>query len=306
MKIAIVGAGNVGATLALFVVQSNLGDVVLLDVVAGLPQGKALDIMQARAVLGFDSRVEGTNDYAGLRGADVAVITAGLARKPGMSRDDLIGMNGSIIRGVCEQIRCICPESIIIVVTNPLDVMGYLAMKVTGFPRERVLGMAGVLDAARFRAFVGDELGVHPRDVSAMVLGGHGESMGPLVDGAFAGSGAVKELIGGDRLKAIVERTRNGGAEIVSLLKTGSAYYAPAASVLEMLRAICNDSGDVLPASVFLEGEYGIAGCFVGVPVRLGRRGLVSVEELDLGEDDLAQLRTSAEAVKDLCVSNFG
>lgn len=297
MKIAIIGSGNVGSTLALLAAQGEVGDVVMLDVVEGLPQGKALDMMHARAVLGFKSTVTGTNDYADIAGSDVVVVTAGLARKPGMSRDDLTQKNAEIIRGVCGNIRDVCPDCIIIMVSNPLDAMSYLALKVTGFPRERVVGMAGVLDAARFRAFVGEELGVHSADVSAMVLGGHGDSMVPLVNEASVESKPLSELLRKENLEAIVERTRKGGAEIVSLLKTGSAYYAPASSVLHMIRAIRDDSGDMLPASVLLEGEYGIEGVFVGVPVKLGRKGVVSIVELEITDDDLAALRSSAEAV---------
>jgi malate dehydrogenase len=306
MKVGIVGGGNVGATLALYVAQSDLAGVVLLDVVEGMPQGKALDMMQARAVLGFSSKVAGTNDYADLVGSDVVVVTAGFPRKPGMSRDDLVAKNAEVITSVCTSVKDVCPECIIIMVTNPLDVMSYLAMKVTGFPRERVLGMAGVLDAARFRTFIGMELDAHPDGISAMVLGGHGDSMVPLVEGATVDSKPLKDLVPRDKLDSIVERTRKGGAEIVSLLKTGSAYYAPAASVFRMLHAIKDDSGDVLPVSVMLQGEYGIEGVFAGVPVKLGGKGLMSVEEFSLSDSDLSSLRSSAKAVKDLCESHFG
>jgi malate dehydrogenase len=305
MKLSIIGSGNVGSTLALLAAQGEIGDVVMLDVVESMPQGKALDMMQARAVLGFKSTVAGTNDYADIAGSDVVVVTAGLARKPGMSRDDLIQKNAQIITVVCEQIRETCPDCILIMVSNPLDAMSYLALKVTGFPRERVIGMAGVLDAARFRAFVGEELGAHSADVDAMVLGGHGDSMVPLVDGATVNSKPLSGLIPAGKLDSIVERTRKGGAEIVSLLKTGSAYYAPASSAYQMVKAINVDSDETLPASVFLKGEYGIDGVFVGVPVRLDGNGLASIVELDLKEDDLAALRSSAQAVKELCLTHF-
>ncbi len=295
-----------GSTLALFAAQAELGDVVMLDVVEGMPQGKALDMMQARAVLGFKSTVTGTNDYADIAGSDVVVVTAGLARKPGMSRDDLIQKNAQIITAVCGSIKEVCPDCILIMVSNPLDAMSYLALKVTAFPRERVIGMAGVLDAARFRAFVGEELGAHSSDVSAMVLGGHGDSMVPLVDEASVNSKPLGGLLPKEKLNAIVERTRKGGAEIVSLLKTGSAYYAPASSVYRMIEAIGSSSDEVLPASVLLEGEYGIEGVFVGVPVKLGRKGVASIVELSLGDNDLAALRSSAQAVKELCLSHFG
>ncbi len=306
MKVGIVGGGNVGATLALYTAQSDLADVMLLDVVEGMPQGKALDMMQARTVLGFSSRITGTNDYRDLAGCDVVVITAGFPRKPGMSRDDLVTKNAEVITAVCTSVKDVCPDCIIIMVTNPLDVMSYLAMKVTGFPRERVLGMAGVLDAARFRTFIGMELNAHPNGISAMVLGGHGDSMVPVVEGATVDSKPLKEVMGGDRLDALVERTRKGGAEIVSLLKTGSAYYAPAASVFLMLQAIKKGSDELLPVSVLLQGEYGIDGVFVGVPVRLGPGGLDSVEELSLEDRDLSALQSSASAVKVLCESHFG
>ncbi len=305
MKLAIIGSGNVGSTLALLAAQGEIGDVVMLDVVEGMPQGKALDMMQARAVLGFEPTVTGTNDYADIAGSDIVVVTAGLARKPGMSRDDLIQKNAKIITAVCEKIRDVCPNCIVIMVSNPLDAMSYLALKVTGFPREKVIGMAGVLDAARFRTFVGEELGAHSSDVSAMVLGGHGDSMVPLVDGASVNSKPLGGLLPKEKLAAIVERTRKGGAEIVSLLKTGSAYYAPASSVYHMIKAISIDSNEAIPASVLLDGEYGIEGVFVGVPVKLGRKGVVSIVELPLGDDDLAALRSSAEAVKSLCLSHF-
>lgn len=305
MKVAIIGSGNVGSTLALLTAQGELADVVLLDVVEGLPQGKALDMMQARAILGFKPTVEGTNDYADIAGSDVIVVTAGLARKPGMSRDDLIQKNAGIITGICGEIRKACPDCILIMVSNPLDAMSYLALKITGFPRERVIGMAGVLDAARFKTFVGEELGVHSAGVSAMVLGGHGDSMVPVTADASVGSKPLTQLLPPEKLNSIIERTRRGGAEIVSLLKTGSAYYAPAGAVFHMLRAIRDGSDETIPASVMLRGEYGIDGVFAGVPVKLGPKGVVSIVELELGADDLASLRSSAKAVKELCLSHF-
>ncbi|MFC1671781.1 malate dehydrogenase [Planctomycetota bacterium] len=306
MKVGIIGGGNVGATLALFTAQSGLADVVLLDIVEGVPQGKALDMMQARAVLGFSPEVVGTNDYKDLAGCNVVVITAGFPRKPGMSRDDLVVKNAEVITSVCTGVREVCPDCIIIMVTNPLDAMSYLAMQVTGFPRERVLGMAGVLDAARFRAFIGMDLDVHPESVAAMVLGGHGDSMVPVVEGSTVNSTPLKEAVPSEKLDTIVERTRKGGAEIVALLKTGSAYYAPAASAFCMLQAIAGETDGPLPVSVLLQGEYGIHGVFVGVPVHLGSTGLMSIEELFISDTDLSSLQSSAQAVKDLCESHFG
>jgi malate dehydrogenase len=299
-KITVVGAGNVGATAAQRIAEKQLArHVVMVDVADGIPQGKGLDQYQSAAIEGFDSLVTGTNDYAETAGSDIVVITAGIARKPGMSRDDLLATNAGIVRQVCEAMKATSPDAIIIMVSNPLDVMCYVAKKVTGFPRERVIGMAGVLDTARFRAFLAQAMDVSVRDIQAMVLGGHGDTMVPLVSYTSVSGIPVTQLLDRARLDAIVTRTRSGGAEIVKYLKTGSAYYAPSAAAVEMVKAIVNDEKRVLPCAAWLEGEYGMSGLFLGVPCKLGRRGLERIYEVELTASERAELAKSAEAVRE-------
>ncbi|MDO8445852.1 MAG: malate dehydrogenase [Deltaproteobacteria bacterium] len=299
-KITIIGAGNVGATAAHWAASKELGDVVLLDVAEGVPQGKALDLMEAAPIEGFDCNITGTNSYEDTANSDVVIITAGLARKPGMSRDDLLLKNADIIRGVSGQVARYSPEAYIIMVSNPLDAMSHVAMKATGFPKNRVVGMAGVLDAARFRTFVAMELNVSVEDVHALVLGGHGDTMVPLARLCNVSGVPITNLISKDRIDAIVERTRNAGAEIVNLLKSGSAYYSPAASAVQMAEAILKDKKRVIPCAAYLEGEYGIKGLFVGVPVKLGAGGIEKIIELELTPHEMEELNKSAKAVKGL------
>ena len=296
--ITVVGAGNVGATTAQRLAEKELSRrVVLVDIVEGVPQGKGLDQWQTAPIEGFDSRVIGTNGYQETAGSEIVIITAGIARKPGMSRDDLMNTNAGIVKAVSEQVAKTSPNAIIIVVSNPLDVMCYVAKKVTGFPRERVLGMAGVLDTARYRAFLAEALDVSVRDIQAMVLGGHGDTMVPLVNYTNVSGIPITQLMPRDTLDKIVDRTRKGGAEIVSLLKTGSAYYAPSAAAVQMAEAIVNDQKRILPCSAWLEGEYGHKGLFLGVPCKIGRKGLESIIEVELSADERAALAKSAEAV---------
>ena len=299
-KITVVGAGNVGATAAQRVAEKELArTVVLVDIAEGIPQGKGLDQWQSAPIEGFDSRVIGTNGYDETKGSDVVIITAGIARKPGMSRDDLLNTNAGIVKQVSEQVRQSSPDAIVIVVSNPLDVMCYVAKEVTGFPRERVIGMAGVLDTARYRAFLADAMDVSVRDISAMVLGGHGDTMVPLISYTTVSGIPVRQLLAQDKLDAIVDRTRNGGAEIVKHLKTGSAYYAPSAGAVEMAEAIVKDNKRILPCSAWLEGEYGMQGLYLGVPCKLGRRGLERIIEVELTDAERAALAKSAEAVRE-------
>jgi malate dehydrogenase len=299
-KITVVGAGNVGATAAQRVAEKELArTVVMVDVVEGIPQGKALDQWQSAPIEGFDSRVIGTNGYEETAGSDIVIITAGIARKPGMSRDDLLNTNAGIVKQVAENIKRTSRNAIVIVVSNPLDVMAWVAKEVTGFPRERVIGMAGVLDTARYRAFLAEAIDVSVRDIHAMVLGGHGDTMVPLISYTTVSGIPVTQFIDRARLDAIVDRTRNGGAEIVKHLKTGSAYYAPSAGAVEMAEAIVKDSKRVLPCSAWLDGEYGLRGLFLGVPCKLGRKGLEQIIEVELTADERAALAKSAEAVRD-------
>lgn len=296
--VAVIGAGQVGATTAQRILEKGLADVVLFDVVEGMPQGKALDLMEAAPLEGHDRQIKGTNDYKDIAGAEIVVVTAGLPRKPGMSREDLLAMNAKIIRDVCSQIKTHAPDSKLIIVTNPLDIMTYLAFKVTGFPTERVFGMAGVLDAARMRFFVAERLNIVPRDVEAVVLGGHGDLMVPVSSHSRAQKKPVKDLIPPVELGQIEQRTRDGGAEVVALLKTGSAFYAPASSVTEMVKAILNDEKKVLPVCAYLGGEYGIRDIYFGVPAALGKKGIEKVSEIALTADEKKSLLASAEKVK--------
>ena len=299
-KITVVGAGNVGATTAQRIAEKELArTVVMVDVAEGIPQGKGLDQWQSAPIEGFDSRVIGSNGYDETAGSELVVITAGIARKPGMSRDDLLNTNAGIVRQVSEQIRASSPEAIVIVVSNPLDVMCYVAKEVTGFPRERVIGMAGVLDTARYRAFLAEALDVSVRDIQAMVLGGHGDTMVPLVSYTTVSGIPVTQLMERATLDAIVDRTRNGGAEIVKHLKTGSAYYAPSAGAVQMVEAIVRDQRRILPCAAWLEGEYGMSGLYLGVPCKLGRGGLQQVLEVELTDEERAALERSAQAVRD-------
>jgi malate dehydrogenase len=298
--ITVVGAGNVGATTAQRVAEKELARrVVMVDVVDGVPQGKGLDQWQSAPIEGFDSRIIGTNGYDETAGSDVVIITAGIARKPGMSRDDLLNTNAGIVKQVSEQIARTSPNAIIIVVSNPLDVMCYVAKKVTGFPRERVIGMAGVLDTGRYRAFLAEALDVSVRDIQAMVLGGHGDTMVPLIGYTTVSGIPVTQLLDRKTLDDIVDRTRNGGAEIVKYLKTGSAYYAPSSGAVQMAEAIVNDQKRVLPCAAWLEGEYGMSGLFLGVPVKLGRGGMEKILEVELTPKERVDLGKSAEAVRE-------
>ena len=298
-KVAVVGAGNVGATAAQRLAEKSLArTVIMIDVVEGVPQGKGLDQWQSGPVEGFDTRVIGTNGYDEASGADVFVVTAGIARKPGMSRDDLVKTNAGIVRSVSEQIARVAPKSIIVVVSNPLDVMCYVTMKTTGFPRERVLGMAGVLDTARYRMFLSEALDVSVEDIQAMVLGGHGDTMVPLVSYTTVSGIPVTQLMDRAKLDPIVDRARNGGAEIVGFLKTGSAYYAPSAAAVQMVEAIALDKRRILPCSAWLQGEFGLKDVFCGVPCKLGRGGLEKIVEIMLTAEERAALHQSAEAVR--------
>ena len=299
-KVTVIGAGNVGATTAQRIAEAGLADVVLVDIVDGLPQGKGLDLAEAAPVVGHDARILGTNDYADTAGSDIIVVTSGIPRKPGMSRDDLIATNAGIVGGVVKAAAAVSPDAILIIVTNPLDVMCHVAMRASGFPRERVLGMAGVLDSARFRTFIAMELGVSVEDVHAFVLGGHGDTMVPLSRYSTVAGVPITELLPAERVKALEARTANGGAEIVALLKTGSAYYAPAASTFEMVDAILRDRKRVLPCATYLQGEFGVDGLFVGVPVVLGKDGLERVFEITLTDEERVAFDRSVAAVKDL------
>ena len=299
-KITVVGAGNVGATAAQRIAEKELArHVVMVDVAEGVPQGKGLDQYQSAPIEGFDSLVIGSNGYDESAGSDIVVITAGIPRKPGMSRDDLVNTNAGIMKAVCQQVKQTSPDAIVIVVSNPLDVMCYVAKEVTGFPRERVIGMAGVLDTARYCAFLAMAMDVSVKDIRAMVLGGHGDTMVPLVSYTSVSGIPVTQMLDKATLDAIVQRTRDGGAEIVKYLKTGSAYYAPSAGAVQMVEAIVNDQKRILPCAAWLEGEYGMSGLFLGVPCKLGRHGLEKVIEVELSADERAALEKSAQAVRE-------
>ncbi len=300
-KVTVVGSGNVGASLVQRIAETGLADVVMVDVVEGVPQGKGLDLLEAGPVMGYDARVTGTNGYDETAGSDIIVITAGLARKPGMSRDDLLAANAGIVKTVAQETGRRSPKAIMIVVTNPMDVMAFVAMKATGFPCERVIGMGGVLDSARFRAFIAMELGVSVENTHAFVLGGHGDSMVPLPRYSTVAGIPITELMTAETIAKLVERTRNGGAEIVALLKTGSAYYAPSASTLEMVEAILLDKKKILPCSAWLQGEYGVQGAFAGVPVKLGEKGMEQVMEIRLNAGENEAFMKSVEAVRTAC-----
>jgi malate dehydrogenase len=299
-KVTVVGAGHVGATTAQRIAEKELADVVLVDIVEGMPQGKALDLMQSGPVEGYDSHLAGSNGYEQSAGSDVVVITAGLPRKPGMSRDDLLLKNAGIVKEVTENIARHSPEAILIVVSNPLDAMCHVARGVSGFPRQRVIGMAGVLDSARFRTFIAQELDVSVESTHAFVLGGHGDTMVPLARYSTVAGIPIPELIPPDRLEAIIQRTRDGGAEIVKLLKQGSAYYAPSAAAVEMVESILKNKKKILPCAAYLDGEYGISNLYVGVPLKLGRRGMEEVIQINLTAEEKAALQKSAGAVQEL------
>jgi malate dehydrogenase len=301
MRVTVVGSGFVGATTAMRVVQRGLAEVVLIDIIEGLPQGIALDIKESAPVEGFDPHITGTNDYADTRGSDIVVITAGLPRQPGMSRMDLLGKNAGIVRGVVEQVREGSPDAILIVVTNPLDEMTHLAADVSGFPKDMVMGMAGILDSARLRYFIAENLGVSPQAVEAMTLGSHGEAMVPLPRHATVQGKPLTELADDATLEQLFQRTRDGGAEIVQLLKKGSAYYAPSASIARMVNAVADDTKEVLPVCAWCTGQFGISEVYVGVPARLGRRGVEEIVELELSAGELSQLRDAAEGIRAKC-----
>jgi len=300
-KITVIGTGNVGATTAQRLAEKELGDVVLLDIIEDMPQGKALDLAESGPVYGYDTRIIGTNSYADTAGSDVVVITSGIARKPGMSRDDLLKTNAGIVSSVARQAAQASPQAILVVVSNPLDAMTYVAAKASGFPARRVLGMAGVLDSARFRAFIAQELKVSVEDVHATVLGGHGDTMVPVLGCTTVAGIPISQLVPQDRLEAMVQRTRDGGAEIVKLLKTGSAYYAPSAAAVEMVECIVKDKRRILPCAVLAEGDYGVPGLFVGLPAVIGRNGLEKIVEIELSSGERAALDKSVAAVQELC-----
>ncbi len=300
-KVTIVGSGNVGATAAHWIAAKELANVVLLDVIDGIPQGKGLDLLEAMPIEKRDVSIIGTNDYADTANSDVVVITAGIARKPGMSREDMLDTNSKIMNDVVSKVVAASPNSILIIVSNPLDAMAQAAFKKSGFPRERVIGMAGVLDSARFRTFIAEELKVSVENVTAFVLGGHGDTMVPLPRFSTVAGIPITDLIAPERIAQLVQRTRDGGAEIVKYLKAGSAYYAPSAAAVEMVEAILKDKKKILPCAAYLEGEYGINGLFIGVPCKLGEKGLEQIIEIKLSADEQAALQKSADAVKELC-----
>ncbi len=299
-KVTVIGAGNVGATAAQRLAEKQLCDVVLVDIVEGVPQGKALDLNEAAPIEKHDSHLTGTNSYEDSAGSDIVIITAGIPRKPGMSRDDLISTNAGIVKSVTQEVASRSPEAILIIVSNPLDAMCHVAFDTCGFPKERVIGMAGVLDSARFRAFISMELNVSVENTHAFVLGGHGDTMVPLPRYSTVAGIPITELLAQDRIDALVERTRNGGAEIVSLLKTGSAYYAPASAAVEMAESILKDKKKILPCAAYLQGEYGCQDLFIGVPVKLGSKGVEDIIEITLTDEEKQALQKSAAAVQEL------
>lgn len=299
-KISIIGAGNIGATAAHWAASKELGDVVLVDIVEGVPQGKGLDLFQASPVEGFDARITGTNSYEETKDSDVVIITAGLPRKPGMSRDDLLATNAKIVSQCATNAAKFSPNSIIIVISNPLDAMCTVAMRASGFPKNRVVGMAGILDTARYRAFLADAINVSVEDIQALVLGGHGDAMVPLISYTVVSGIPITQLIAKDKLDAIVDRTRKGGGEIVGLLKSGSAFYAPSAAGIQMAEAIIKDKKRILPCAAYLEGEYGLEGIFVGVPVLLGKDGIEKILEVELSAEEKEALKQSAAGVQEL------
>lgn len=299
-KVTVIGSGNVGSTVAQRLADKQLADVVLLDIVDGVPQGKSLDMLEAGPIEGYDVRVTGTTSYAETAGSDIIVMTAGLARQPGMSRDDLLKKNYEVVKGAISEAASHSPEAILIIVTNPLDAMAQTALKASGFPKNRVIGMAGVLDTARYRTFIAEALNVSVQNVQGFVLGGHGDTMVPVPRYTTVAGIPVTELLPKAQLDAIITRTRNGGAEIVNLLKKGSAYYAPSAAAVEMAEAIFYDRKKILPCAAYLEGEYGVHGLFVGVPVKLGARGIEQIIEIKLTPEEQAELKKSADAVKQL------
>ena len=303
MKISIIGAGNVGSTLAMRVVEKQLGDVVLFDIVEGLPQGKALDISDAAPITKHEYRVIGSNNYQDVRNSDIVVVTAGLPRRPGMSREDLISKNTRIINDVISGIKKVCKDPIVIVVTNPLDLMSYYVLKASGFPKAKVIGMAGTLDTARFINLISEELNVPRESIETFVLGSHGDTMVPLVSRTFVNKRPLKEMLTPEKIASLVKRTRKRGAEIVAHLKTGSAYYSPSAGVLEIITAIKDDSRKTLCVSAFLEGEYGIEGCFLGVPAKIGKDGIVAIDKLKIEDEEIKALQVSAQKTKSLLSS---
>lgn len=305
-KVTVVGTGMVGGTVAQLMAQRDYVDVVMIDIVEGMPQGKALDLRETGPVLGYDTYLHGSNDYADAADSDIVVITSGIPRKPGMSRDDLLKTNRGILQSVSGEIAKVAPNAIVIVVSNPLDAMCHVALETTGFPRERVIGMAGVLDSARFRSFIAEELDVSVEDVTAFVLGGHGDTMVPLARYSTVAGIPLPDLLDEETIHRLQQRTANGGAEVVALLKTGSAYYAPAASVCEMVDSILLDKKRILPTSVYLQGEYGINDLYVGVPVKLGKNGLEQIIEIKLTEEEAGALRKSADAVQELVTAMSG
>ena len=298
-KVSVFGAGNVGAETARRIIEKKLADVVLVDIIPGIPQGKALDMLQSGPVEGFDCKIIGTNDPADIEGSDVVVVTAGIARKPGMSRDDLQAVNANIVKGITENIRNFAPNSIIIMVTNPLDVMTYLAWKVSGFEKRKVFGMAGELDSARMITFISMEVGVPSSKIKAMVLGGHGDLMVPLASQTTVNGKPLSSLLSREKIEAIIKRTANGGAEIVELLKSGSAYYAPSASAVKMVEAVIKNKGTVIPSAVILDGEYGLKDVCIGVPAKIGKNGIEKVIELKLPDEDRLMLERSARSIRE-------
>ena len=299
-KVSVIGAGNVGATAAQRLAEKQLCDVVLVDIIEGVPQGKALDLTEAAPIEKHDSHLTGTNGYDETAGSDIVIITAGIPRKPGMSRDDLISTNAGIVKKVAQEVASRSPEAVLIIVSNPLDAMCHVAFDASGFPKQRVIGMAGVLDSARFRSFIAMELNVSAENTHAFVLGGHGDTMVPLPRYSTVAGIPITELMAADRIEALVERTRNGGAEIVGLLKTGSAYYAPASAAVEMAEAILKDKKKILPCAAYLQGEYGFQDLFIGVPVKLGAAGAEEIIEITLSDDEKQALQKSADAVQEL------